>query len=71
MIAASEIERMTGAEKLGVMELLWRSLAAQPEKVPSPEWHRKVLEERLLEMDSGSAKFLTLEELKARLAKRA
>ncbi|MEO7299688.1 MAG: addiction module protein [Verrucomicrobiota bacterium] len=49
---------------------MWRSLAAQPKKVPSPEWHRTVLEERLLEMDSGTAKFLTLDELKDRLAKR-
>ena len=62
---------MSCAEKLEMMELLWRSLAAQPEKVPSPEWHRTVLEERLLEMDSGSAKFLTLDELKVRLGKRA
>jgi len=71
MIAASEIERMTGAEKLQTMELLWRSLASQPDKVQSPEWHRTVLEERLVEMDSGQAKFLTIDELKARLAKRA
>ncbi|HTR42613.1 MAG TPA: addiction module protein [Pseudomonadales bacterium] len=71
MIEALEIERMTLAERLKAMELLWRSMSGQPEKLPSPAWHKKVLEKRLAKIEAGKGKFLTLAQLKKRLAKRA
>jgi putative addiction module component (TIGR02574 family) len=71
MIEAVEIERMSLAERLKTMELLWRSMAAQPEKLPSPAWHKKVLDKRLAKVKAGHGEFLTLAQLKKRLAKRA
>lgn len=71
MIEAVEIERMTVAERLQAMELLWRSLSAPPENLASPAWHKKILGQRLEKIESGKAKFLTVAQLKKRLAKRA
>ena len=69
-IEALEIERMTLAERLQAMELLWRSLAAEPAKLESPAWHKKVLARRLAKIESGKGEFLTVAQLKKRLAKR-
>ena len=44
MIEAVEIERMSIAQKLQTMELLWKSLASEPKRVESPQWHKTVLE---------------------------
>jgi hypothetical protein len=50
------------------MELLWRSFSASEDKPPSPAWHGEVLSERLAKVEAGDGKFLTIPELKARLA---
>ena len=71
MIAALEIERMSPAERVRAMELLWRSMSSEPEKVESPAWHKKVLDKRLAKVEAGKGEFLTIAQLKKRLAKRA
>jgi putative addiction module component (TIGR02574 family) len=71
MIEALEIERMSLAERLQAMELLWRSMAAEPDKLESPGWHKKILARRLAKVETGKGEFLTLAQLKKRLAKRA
>ena len=70
MIEAVQIERMSLAEKLKAMELIWQSLAHNPERVESPHWHKTVLETRLARVEAGKGKFLTVAQLKKRLAKR-
>ena len=59
---------MSLAERLEAMELLWQSFSASKEKVPSPDWHGEVLSERLAKVEAGEGKFLSIPELKARLA---
>lgn len=71
MIEAVEIERMSCTEKLQAMELLWRSMAGEPEKVESPGWHKKILASRLAKVEAGKGEFLTIAQLKKRLAKRS
>jgi putative addiction module component (TIGR02574 family) len=70
VIAASDIKKMTMAERLQAMELLWESISASPEKAVSPEWHRDVLDRRLAKVKAGQGTFLTIRQLKARLAKK-
>ena len=53
------------------MELLWRSMVAQPSKLESPSWHKKVLQQRLAKVTAGKGEFLTLTQLKKRLTKRS
>ena len=71
MIGTAEIERMSVAERLRAMELLWSSISRNPENLPSPDWHRKVLQNRLAKVESGKGEFFTLAQLKKRLSKRA
>jgi putative addiction module component (TIGR02574 family) len=60
---------MTLVERLQAMELLWASISASPEKVVSPKWHGEVLNRRLAKVKAGKGTFLTVQQLKARLAK--
>jgi putative addiction module component (TIGR02574 family) len=71
MIEAVEIERMSVAERLQAMELLWRSMTREPDKVKSPAWNGKVLAQRLAKVEAGKGQFLTLRQLKQRLARRS
>ncbi|MDB6028562.1 MAG: putative addiction module component [Verrucomicrobiales bacterium] len=71
MTETLEIDRMTLAERLQAMELLWRSMAHAPEKLESPAWHKTVLQKRLAKVTAGKGEFLTISQLKKRLAKRS
>jgi putative addiction module component (TIGR02574 family) len=71
MIGTLEIEQMSRTEKLQAMELLWRSISAAPDKLESPSWHKKILTKRLAKIEAGKGEFLTVAQLKKRLAKRA
>jgi putative addiction module component (TIGR02574 family) len=66
MIETLGIERMSLAERLQAMELLWRSMAAEPDKLESPGWHKKILAKRLAKVEAGKGEFLTLAQLKNR-----
>jgi len=61
---------MTPTERIQAMELLWRSLTAEPASVVSPAWHGEVLQRRAAKIASGKAEFLTIDQLKKRLGKR-
>ncbi len=52
------LDQMTLAEKLQVMETLWDDLSRRPEDLPSPDWHRELLQERKRLADEGRLKFL-------------
>ena len=63
------IESMSVAEKVRLLETVWQSLCAHPENVPSPEWHRDILEERTRRLEDGRATVATWADAKARLMK--
>jgi hypothetical protein len=44
---------MTTAEKLDVMEALWKDLSRDESNLPSPDWHRDVLKEREARRQAG------------------
>lgn len=58
----SEIANMSVAEKLQVIEAVWDTL--DDESMESPEWHADVLNDRKKAIESGTAKFISLEALK-------
>ncbi len=61
---------MTLAERLQAMEMLWESISVSQEKLKSPAWHGDVLKERLAKVKAGKGSFLTVQQLKERLAKK-
>ena len=53
-------------ERLQIMEQIWESLCQEDQTIESPFWHEGILNERKEKIDSGEAKFLTLDQLKKR-----
>ncbi len=64
---ASEISNMSVAERLQTMEAIWDSLLHEDTEIESPDWHNDVLKERRKAIEDGSAKLISLNELKASL----
>jgi hypothetical protein len=52
------LETMTLADKLEAMELLWADLSRRPADLPSPDWHKDVLDEHRHGVAEGKLKFL-------------
>ncbi len=57
---------MSHAEQLQTMELLWDVLCQTEDAPQSPVWHQSVLAERKAGIESGRAKFLSIDEVKRR-----
>jgi hypothetical protein len=63
------LEKMTLADKLEAMELLWADISRQPADLPSPDWHKDVLDERRRLVAAGKLKFLDWDTAIAELRK--
>ena len=59
-----EIKKMTINQRILAMEQIWTSLIEGYQIPESPLWHKSVLESRRERIDSGEAKFLSINELK-------
>ena len=64
------LQEMSFAEKLELLETVWADLSRQPEKLPSPEWHQAILEERLQHIEAGTDAFTDWETAKRDIRKR-
>lgn len=40
-------DALTVEEQLDYVEALWEHIAAQPDRVPIPDWHREVVRDRI------------------------
>lgn len=49
---------MTVTDKLRLMEALWQDLSADEAGMPSPEWHSRVLDERVRLVELGQETFM-------------
>lgn len=58
---------MSTVERLAAMEALWDALCHEGQEPASPEWHDQVLRERRQKIHSGTAQFLSLDEVERRL----
>jgi len=63
------IDRLTSEQRLELIGLLWDSL---PDDAPysPPDWHLKLLDERLAEADANPDNVITPEALEAKLFKK-
>lgn len=52
------LDSMTLADKLEAMEVLWAEISKKPTDLPSPDWHKEVLDERRRLVAEGKLKFL-------------
>ena len=65
-----QIDQMTVAEKLRIMEELWDDLRTRAEGVPVPQWHKDLLEERERLVETGEAQFEDWETVRKRITER-
>lgn len=65
------LEKMTVAEKLRVMETLWRDLTQDDIQCGSPGWHGEVFRERGKRVKQGKDTFIDWETAKRQLRDRA
>jgi hypothetical protein len=61
------LDKMTSLDKIAVMEKLWDDLCHDPESIPSPTWHKGVLEAREKEVIEGRAKFTSFDLAKGKI----
>lgn len=66
-MSIAEIQNMSTSERLRAMEALWEALCDDSEEPQSPDWHRNVLAERMGRIESGEARFVSIEEARERL----
>ncbi len=61
---------MTIAEKMEVIERIMADFAKRPDRLPSPEWHGRILAEREKALENGTDRFISLEEAEKRISER-
>jgi hypothetical protein len=70
MEATLPLDKMSVAEKLHAMELLWADLSRHEAQLESPAWHGEVLNDRAAKIKSGQETFVDWETAKKELRKK-
>lgn len=68
-MTSEQIKKMSLADRVSAMEALWDSMTLTSVEVKSPIWHKQVLARRRKKIAAGKATYLTLTQLKEKLAK--
>lgn len=62
-----EIEDMTPAQQIELMEALWKNMSERNVNNEPPDWHRKYLSDREKAIATGSDTFISLDEFEDEL----
>jgi hypothetical protein len=68
MTLESILSGLSHSEKLAAMDLLWHDLSSEPSRYVSPEWHQRIIANRLANPATG--KSLPLSDAKAEVKER-
>ena len=63
-------DELTVDEQIDYVQELWERIAARPEDVPVPEWHKKLIDERLREHRDNPSDVRSWSEVRERLEKK-
>ena len=61
------LEKMTTEDKIRTMEIIWEDLCKKAESIPSPSWHKDILEEREKVIENGKEEFIDWSEAKKQI----
>lgn len=61
----NELKLLSKSDRIQAMEALWDSLLYEDGEIDTPEWHERILEQRKTIIANGSARFISISELKA------
>jgi hypothetical protein len=64
-----EIEEMTAAQQIELMEALWKSMSERNLNSSPPDWHGEYLTSRERAFEAGADSFMSLDEFEADLRK--
>jgi putative addiction module component (TIGR02574 family) len=67
---AIEIDKLNTEERLALIELLWESLVVDPSNIPVTDAQKRMLDERLDEIEAGDDAGAPWDEVKARIKQR-
>jgi hypothetical protein len=67
MMIKLDLETMTIADKLQVIETVWDDLIRSSEHVTSPAWHGDVLRARKLRVQDGKSRYSDWDDAKRRI----
>jgi putative addiction module component (TIGR02574 family) len=62
-------EELSVEEQIDYIQSLWERIAAHPEDIPVPDWHRKIIEERLADLDENPDAGIPWEEVRETMKK--
>lgn len=65
-MSIDEIKNLNVKERIMLINTILESLENDSDKVESPNWHKDILEKRLLKVKTKEATYISLEELKNR-----
>lgn len=54
-------------DQIDYVQSLWDRIAAQPDQVPLPEWHRQVIRQRIAEHDANLSEGRPWEEVRSEI----
>ncbi len=57
-------DELTFEDKIDYLQSLWDRIAAKPEQVPVPDWHRQVLHERIASHEANPEQGRSWEEIR-------
>jgi putative addiction module component (TIGR02574 family) len=66
----SELKKLSVDERIWIVQELWDSIAAEPEKVPLTDEQREELDRRIAAYEASPEEVSSLEEVMERVAKR-
>ena len=67
MDITTQLNQLTTADKIRMMEYLWDDLCRHADEVPAPAWHKDVLSQREQSVADGSTAFSDWEAEKSRI----
>jgi putative addiction module component (TIGR02574 family) len=70
-LSSDQLDALTVAEKVRLLEQVWQSLCSQPDSIDSPDWHADVLTERRQRLLDGPATSIPWKEAKVQLQRLA
>lgn len=68
-VTAADISAMPLGERISLVEAIWDSIAASPESVGVPEWHKRELQKRLQAYQADPQAGASWDEVRQRLTK--
>ncbi|TAN68029.1 MAG: addiction module component CHP02574 family protein [Methylobacter sp.] len=60
----TEIKSLPIEQRMLLMEQIWDTLCYENEEIKSPSWHEDIINDRMQLVNSGKAKFISIQELK-------